>query len=140
MDNHMDELQTKRRSDEETISQALQDWVLAASLKDGPALTALLSDDVALFPPFLEDPLIGRAKTLDTLSTFSKVTKNFSYGRAWYSANVAVLEFKAEIEGQSLHGLDLIEFNDLGKIERFEVMARPYSAVTLLKTAILGGS
>ncbi len=140
MDNHMHELRTKKLSGEETISQALKDWVLAASRKNGPALTALLSDDVALFPPFLEDPLIGRAKTLDTLSTFSKVTQNFSCGRTWYSGNIAVLEFKAEIEGHSLHGLDLIEFNDLRKIQRFEVMARPYSAVSLLKTAVLGGS
>ncbi len=138
MGNHMDKLGAQRLSGNEAVSQALKDWVRAAASKDGPALRDLLSEDIALFPPFQEEPMIGQTKALKTLSLFSKVTQNFSYDRTWHSGKMAVLEFTAEIEGRTLHGLDLIEFNDRGKISRIEVMARPHAAVTSLRAALLG--
>lgn len=122
----------------ETVALAVTEWVEAATRKDGPALKNLLSENVVLLPPFRDDALHGPADTLMTLASFAKATRDFTYGRTWCSGNTAVLEFRADIEGRALHGLDLIEFDDHGKIVRFEVMARPHSAVSLLRSAVLG--
>lgn len=140
MDNQMNSLWAKKIAESETRHQTISTWVSAASAKDGAALLALFSDDIALLPPFVDDPIYGPQKALETLGFFSRSTRNFSYGRTWVSEDTAVLEFKAEIGAQVLHGLDLIQFDDAGKIVRFEVMARPHSAVALLRAAFLAGN
>ena len=43
-----------------------------------------------------------------------------------------VLEFSANVSGKSLKGIDMIKFNDQGKIIDFEVMIRPMSGLAAL--------
>ena len=44
----------------------------------------------------------------------------------------AVLEFEVEIDGISVNGVDMIKWNDAGKITEFKVMLRPLKAVNLI--------
>lgn len=121
----------------ETTSATITTWIKAAKSKDGPALMALLHKDVVFAPPFVEEPIHGPAKALATLGLFSRATENFDYARTWVSGDSAILEFKAEIGDLTLHGLDLLEINEAGQITKFEVMARPHSAIALMKEAYL---
>jgi len=43
-----------------------------------------------------------------------------------------VLEFSANVSGKSLKGIDMIQFNEQGKIINFEVMVRPMSGLAAL--------
>ena len=43
-----------------------------------------------------------------------------------------VLEFEAEIDGKYINGVDIIDFNEDGKITHFKVMVRPLQAVNML--------
>ncbi|PQV49893.1 hypothetical protein B0G83_106182 [Paraburkholderia sp. BL21I4N1] len=43
-----------------------------------------------------------------------------------------VLEFSAEVDGKSLKGIDMLRFDEHGKIEEFEVMVRPMSGLQAL--------
>ena len=44
----------------------------------------------------------------------------------------AVLEFQVEIDGLSVNGVDMINWNEKGEIVEFKVMIRPLKAVNLI--------
>ena len=44
----------------------------------------------------------------------------------------AVLEFVCDIDGLTVNGVDIITFNDAGKIIEFKVMVRPLKAINLV--------
>jgi 2,4-dienoyl-CoA reductase (NADPH2) len=68
------------------------------------------------------------------LSTVLKVFEDFKYHREMVSADglSVVLEFSAKVNGKELKGVDLIAFDQDGKIVDFEVMVRPMSALQAL--------
>lgn len=43
-----------------------------------------------------------------------------------------MLEFETEIDGKYVNGVDIITFNDEGKIIEFKVMMRPLQAINLM--------
>ena len=43
-----------------------------------------------------------------------------------------VLEFSAKVNGKELKGIDMIRFDDEGRIVEFEVMVRPMSGLQAL--------
>jgi len=44
----------------------------------------------------------------------------------------AVLEFELELDGLHVNGVDMIRWNEAGKIVDFKVMLRPLKAVNLI--------
>lgn len=44
----------------------------------------------------------------------------------------AVLEFVTEIDGVAVNGVDMIRWNDEGKIVDFKVMLRPWKAIQVV--------
>jgi len=46
--------------------------------------------------------------------------------------NQAVLEFETTIDGKYVNGVDIVTFNDEGKISEFKVMIRPLQAVNII--------
>ena len=56
----------------------------------------------------------------------------FAYVGEWRGDKGAVLEFEKEIEGIRINGVDIITFDDDGRITRFKVMVRPLKAINLL--------
>lgn len=63
-----------------------------------------------------------------------QVFENFTYHRIFYSDDGfnVVLEFSACIDGKALKGIDMICFNQQGKIQQFEVMIRLKSVLDAL--------
>ena len=43
--------------------------------------------------------------------------------------NMAMLEFELELDGIHVNGVDIITWNDDGKIQDFKVMVRPLKAI-----------
>jgi hypothetical protein len=68
------------------------------------------------------------------LKTVNTVFKNFTYHRTFATADGlgVVLEFSAEVDGKALKGIDMLRFDQAGKIEEFEVMVRPMSGLQAL--------
>lgn len=88
---------------------------------------------------------MGKAIAARYLTAAMHVLANgsFRYVREVVSANDAVLEFVAEVDGIVVNGVDMIRFNDDGKIADFKVMVRPLKAVNLVHqkmAAMLGVS
>jgi hypothetical protein len=105
-----------------------------ASGGDADLLAAQLADEPVFHSPVVHSPQAGKAKVMMYLLSAAKVLGNdsFRYVREVIEGNDALLEFEAEIDGIHINGIDLIRFDDAGKIKDFKVMVRPVKAVNKL--------
>jgi hypothetical protein len=60
------------------------------------------------------------------------VNDSFRYVRELRGDRDAVLEFVVELDGITVNGVDLIKWNEAGKVTEFKVMLRPLKAVNLI--------
>jgi len=56
----------------------------------------------------------------------------FRYVREVVGERDAVLEFEVEIDGIHVNGVDMLTWNDEGRIVAFKVMVRPLKAIHLI--------
>lgn len=101
---------------------------------DGSGLDELLAEDAVFESPVVFTPQRGKPLVKAYLSAAANVLgdDNFRYTGEWLSENSAIIEFENEIDGIKINGVDMIWWNDEGKISRFKVMVRPLQAVNLL--------
>ena len=94
-------------------------------------LRAMLADDAVFHSPVVHSPQEGRDKVFAYLHAASHVLggDNFRYLREIADGNQACLEFATELEGIHINGVDVIRWNDDGKIQDFKVMVRPLKAI-----------
>ncbi len=108
-------------------------WRAIAASRDPAGLAALLSDDVVFRSPAVHSPQPGKELTTAYLSAAVVVLgPTLDYKRQWYAERNAVLEFEAELDGLTVHGIDLFEWNDAGQIVEFTVMVRPVKGLEKL--------
>jgi hypothetical protein len=98
------------------------------------ALRDMLHEDCEFLSPVVFTPQKGRDLTMMYLLSAGQVFKDtqFRYTSELIGDNRMVLEFESEMDGKYLNGVDIIDFNDDGKITRFKVMVRPLQAVNML--------
>ena len=98
---------------------------------DPETLRAMLADDAVFHSPVVHSPQAGRDKVFAYLHAASHVLggDNFRYLREIADGNQACLEFATELEGIHINGVDIIRWNDDGKIQDFKVMVRPLKAI-----------
>ncbi len=108
------------------------DYVLTSH--DRSALWELLHPDAVFESPVVHTPQAGREITFKYLMSADKVLggPGFRYLGEWRSETGAVLEFQTEIDGIRINGVDIISFDDQGRITNFKVMVRPLKAINLL--------
>ena len=113
---------------------ALQKWHDIVRTRNGSGLSDLLADDVVFHSPVVHTPQIGKAIATMYLSAALRVFGNdsFRYIREVVGKRDAVLEFETEIDGVIVNGVDMIRWNDDGKIIEFKVMVRPLKAINLI--------
>jgi hypothetical protein len=113
---------------------ALDKWYDCIKSHDHAALWDLLHPDAVFESPVVHTPQRGRDITFKYLSSAEQVLggPGFCYVGEWRSDTGAVLEFENEIDGIRINGVDIITFDDNGRITRFKVMVRPLKAVNLL--------
>jgi len=107
-------------------------WHKAVIDKDTSILRDLLDENVEFHSPTLWQPKIGRDVTHYILQTVSEIFQDFEYHREWVDGNDFALEFSARIDDKKIKGIDLIRWNDEGKIVHFEVMLRPLNGLNLM--------
>jgi len=113
---------------------SLSQWHQMISNADLQALPELLAPDVVFRSPMAHTPYPGAAVVAMILTTVFDVFENFKYHRELATADGlnVVLEFSANVNGKELKGIDMIRFNEEGKIVDFEVMVRPLSGLQAL--------
>jgi hypothetical protein len=97
-------------------------------------LDELLTYNIVFRSPVAHTPYPGKAAIKLVLKTVNTVFENFQYHRSFVSEDgrSIVLEFSAEVSGKALKGIDMLRFDEQGRIEEFEVMVRPMSGLQAL--------
>jgi hypothetical protein len=113
-------------------------WHECVARNDLAAFEALIADDAVFQSPAIHTPQPGKALVVGYLRAALVVLNNehFRYVNEWTSARSAVLEFEAQVDGLAVNGVDMVHWNDEGKVTRFKVMVRPFKALTALMTAM----
>ena len=109
-------------------------WHELVESRNPQGLDSLLSDGVVFHSPVVHTSQIGKAITIQYLTAALRVffNESFHYVREIAGEREAVLEFQVEIDGVSVNGVDMIKWNEEGKIVDFKVMIRPLKAINLI--------
>ena len=112
----------------------LATWHALVNTHNPDALNALLAEEAVFHSPVVHTPQVGKALTAMYLSAAFQVFSNetFRYVRELKAERDAVLEFQVTIDGISVNGVDMIKWNDEGRIIEFKVMLRPLKAINLI--------
>ena len=106
-------------------------WHAIAESRDPAGLADLLADDVVFRSPAVHTPQEGKQLTTAYLAAAVVVLgPTLVYKRQWYADTNAVLEFEAELDGLTVHGIDMMQWNDEGRLVEFTVMVRPFKGST----------
>jgi len=110
-------------------------WHELVRRRSADGLDGLLSDDVVFHSPIVHTPQAGKALTTMYLTAALQVIANdtFRYVREVAGARDAALEFQVEIDGITVNGIDLIRWDESGRIVDFKAMVRPIKAINLLQ-------
>jgi hypothetical protein len=113
---------------------ALDNWHRLVRTRDIGGLDGLLAEDAVFHSPIVHSPQRGRALVAWYLGAAFHVFFNdsFRYVREVAGERDAVLEFETEIDGIVVNGVDMIRWNDAGRIVDFKVMLRPLKAINLI--------
>ena len=108
-------------------------WHQIAESRDAAGLADLLADDVVFRSPAVHTRQEGKELTTAYLSAAVVVLgPTLVYQRQWYAERNAVLEFEAVLDGLTVHGIDMMQWNDEGKLVEFTVMVRPFKGLEKL--------
>ncbi len=109
-------------------------WHRALKAKDTRLLDTLLADDCVFVSPVVHTPQNGKkiTKAYLTAAFFVFGNETFRYVRQIHGERDAMLEFELEVDGIAINGVDLLHWNDEGKVTEFKVMIRPLKAINLI--------
>ncbi|MDM0077872.1 nuclear transport factor 2 family protein [Variovorax sp. J2P1-59] len=115
-------------------SSPIAAWHQLVTERNVRGLDTLLAEDAVFLSPVVHTPQVGKAVTRAYLAAAFQVFFNptFRYVRELTGDRDAVLEFEVEMEGIKVNGVDMIKWNDEGRITEFKVMLRPLKAVNLI--------
>ena len=114
----------------------LNAWHEVVKSKSSDQLQQLVADDAVFHSPLVHTPQAGKSLTVAYLTAAMHVLANdsFHYVREVSEGPHSILEFALELEGIAVNGVDMITWNDEGKIIDFKVMIRPYKAIETVRT------
>jgi len=117
-----------------TIQTSLAEWHRMIASGDLSQLPVLLHPDALFRSPMAFKPYHSAQAVAMILGTVITIFKNFVYERQFISSDglSVTLEFSAMVGDKQLKGVDLIRFDEHGKIVEFEVMIRPINATAAL--------
>jgi ketosteroid isomerase-like protein len=103
----------------------------AVERKDLPAVGELLAEDIVFHSPVTFHPFLGRETVTALLAEVLQVFEEFRFTDELAMQGAHALIFRAIVAGteREIEGIDLLRFDDEGRIADFTVMLRPLSAL-----------
>jgi SnoaL-like domain len=109
----------------------------AVEAEDPQALTDALAEDVVFHSPVVFKPYEGKAVVATILTEGAlNVFEDFRYTDRFEAGEAAALVFRARVGDRDVDGLDLLRFDDDGKVAELMVMVRPMSGLKALAEAM----
>ena len=126
----------------------LEKWYEVMKSNNFEKLDYLLADDVVFYSPVVFTPqkgkeitkmylmaaggVFGGSQNKDKSSRDKDDKSTFRYIKEIMDEKSALLEFELEMEGVYINGVDLISWNEEGKIKEIKVIVRPLQAINML--------
>ena len=116
------------------VTASLATWHAIVAARDISKLAGIVHPDAVFRSPMAHSPYKSAPALTLVLGTVMQVFHDFTYHRELMTEDglSVVLEFSARIGDRELKGIDLIRFDEAGKIVEFEVMVRPMSGLQAL--------
>ena len=126
---------------------AVEKWYEVMKSNDMNKLDELLAEDVVFYSPVVYTPQKGKditkmylmaaggvfgEETKDEVTDSNNSQSKFKYIKEIIGEKPALLEFETEMNGIYVNGVDVISWNEEGKITEFKVIVRPLQAVNML--------
>ena len=108
----------------------------AAESKDFSAIDDLFTEDVSFRSPVVFKQYEGGDAVAMLLGAVSQVFEDFRYTGQTETGGTATLMFSARVGDRELEGIDLLHFDDEGRINDMAVYVRPMSGVHALAEAM----
>lgn len=108
----------------------------AAEAKDIATATDVFAEDVTFRSPVVYKPYEGREALLVLLGAVLRVFEDFRYTAQVETGDTAVLQFEARVGEREAQGVDILRFDDEGRVAEMIVMVRPMSAMHALAEAM----
>ncbi len=101
---------------------------------DKQVLYDMLDPDAVFYSPVVFRGQEGRDLTFAYLTAAGNtLTDDFRYVNVFDCGDQAILEFEVNVDGMYVNGIDMIFWNDAGKITKFKVMLRPMKALEVTR-------
>jgi len=111
----------------------LERWHRIVRERDQSDLADLLTEDCVFLSPVVHTPQRGRDLTMLYLAGAMHVLRDgFHYVKEIADEQHAMLEFECVIDGIQINGVDIMSFDENGRICEFKVMVRPLKAINML--------
>ncbi len=111
----------------------LEIWHDIIAHRDPGRLDEILAPECVFYSPVVHTPQEGRDLTRLYLTGAMHVfDEGFRYLKEVVTPEHAVLEFECELDGILVNGVDIMSFDEAGRIVEFKVMVRPLKAVNML--------
>ena len=106
-------------------------WHEVIESDDLKKLDEIIADEAVFSSPVVFKPMKGKEITMMYLHAAGQSfnMEKFKYTKEIHDDMNSVLEFETYIDDISVNGVDMIEWNEDGKICNFKVMIRPFKAV-----------
>jgi hypothetical protein len=103
---------------------------------DEEAALATIAENVVFRSPAVYRTYEGKAMVALLLTAVATVFENFRYTNEWRDGATTILFFEASVGDRELQGVDILEENEAGEIEKFTVMIRPLSGLQAVAQAM----
>jgi SnoaL-like domain len=109
----------------------------AVAAQDPDAIVAALAPDVVFRSPVVYRPYEGREAVGTVLRAVTRVFEEFEYVQRLEAPDGSVaLIFRARVGEREIEGIDLLRFDDEGRVAELTVMVRPMSGINALAAAM----
>lgn len=113
-----------------TSRDALARWHAVVESGSPAGLRALVAEDAVFRSPAVHTPQAGRDTVVGYLTAaFTVLGPALVYEREWLGEDSAVLQFRTEVGGLDVSGVDIITWDSDCQIVDFTVMVRPAKAL-----------
>ena len=115
-------------------------WHEVVKNRDYNLLESILADDIIFYSPVVYTPQKGKQLALQYLMAASEVfnSSSFKYDKEVIGNSNASLEFSLTLDNTDINGIDLISWDESGKILEFKVFIRPLQGVNMIHKLMQG--
>jgi hypothetical protein len=113
--------------------RAFADAVRAGDLQ---AIQATFADDIELYSPVMAEPFVGRDRVERLFTVLVDTFEDIEVLDEAESSSRFILFFDARVNGEPLQVVDLLSFDQHGKIETLVVTTRPMAGTQALAEAV----